>query len=312
MVSTLFRFFSLLVLVTLPMHGLLAVSPIDIHEAKEIGGIKQWISIQGDERNPILLFLHGGPGNSAMSYAQKFTGQLQKYFLVVQWDQRQSGKTARLNTRSKRLTVELMESDAVEMIWYLCSRFSQKKIYLMGHSWGGFLALRMAMNHPDLLESCFAISPMVNQLESEYSALEWMQGKSKELDILSAANELGRVKIPFEDGDQLFYHRKWLAFFSGSEIPTQAFVNRWARQWLTLFNQASSVNFFETATTINCPVYFFVGSNDRLTYSKITEDYYKKVKAEKKDLFWFTNSGHNLNLTEPEKLQRIIIALRKP
>ncbi|MEJ0055520.1 MAG: hypothetical protein WDN75_07610 [Bacteroidota bacterium] len=68
-------------------------SLIHSEEAINIGGIKQWISIKGtDSKDPVLLFLHGGPGNSAMGYADKFTGELQKHFVVIQWDQRESGE----------------------------------------------------------------------------------------------------------------------------------------------------------------------------------------------------------------------------
>ncbi len=115
-------------------------SPIDTAAAVDIGGIKQWISIKGTNNgNPVLLFLHGGPGNSAMGYAAKFSGELQKYFVVVHWDQRESGKTAELNASDKPLSVALVENDAIEVINYLRRRFSQDKIYVMGNSWGGFL-----------------------------------------------------------------------------------------------------------------------------------------------------------------------------
>ena len=160
----------LLIAFRLPGFGL---SGIHSSEAVEIGGIKQWVSIKGDNpADPVLLFLHGGPGNSAMGYADRFTGELQKHFVVVQWDQRESGKTAQLNGTNQPLSVELMERDAVEMINYLRSRFSQSKIYLMGHSWGGFLGLTVAAHHPELLEAYLAVSPMVYQLESERISLQ--------------------------------------------------------------------------------------------------------------------------------------------
>ena len=54
-----------------------------------IGGIQQWVSMKGaDRKNPVLLILHGGPGNSVISYSDKFTSALQKHFVVVNWDQR--------------------------------------------------------------------------------------------------------------------------------------------------------------------------------------------------------------------------------
>src|SRR6267142_6471758 len=139
----------LLLIAGLPRLGL---SGIHAGEAVEIGGIKQWVMIKGDNpADPVLLFLHGGPGNSAMAYAGRFTGELQKHFVVVQWDQRESGTTAQLNRTNQALSVALMERDAIEMIHYLCSRFSKTKIYLVGHSWGGFLGLMVAAHHPELL-----------------------------------------------------------------------------------------------------------------------------------------------------------------
>ncbi len=282
--------------------------PINSGEAVSIGGIRQWISIKGtNSSNPVLLFLHGGPGNSAMSYAEKFTNELQKYFVVVQWDQRESGKTAELNTSSKPLSVSLMEEDAVKMITYLQTRFSQDKIYLMGHSWGGFLGLTVAANHPELLKAYLAISPMVHQVESERLSLEWMITKAKEDNNLPALKELAMINIPFQNADQLYYHRSWLATFMKTKPPSKTFVASWGKKWLTLFNEASQVNFFTFAPQIRCPVYFFVGKKDCQTHFKLTEDYYKMLKADKKQLFWFTDSGHNLNLSEPKKLQEIII-----
>lgn len=301
------RFIQLLVF-TFQLCAPHAYSQINSSQYIKIGGIQQWINIkEKDSSNPILLFLHGGPGNSAMGYADRFTYELQSHFVVVQWDQRESGKTAKLNKSDKPLSVSLMEDDAVEIINYLRSRFSKDKIYLMGHSWGGFLGLTVAANHPELVEAYFAISPMVHQIESERLSLEWLVNKAKEDHNQKALDELVLVNIPFQNADQLYYHRSWLARAMGKRLPSKSYVVAWSKIWLTLFNEASQVNFFEIAPKINCPIYFFVGSKDYQTHFKVTEDYYKVVKADKKRLFWFTDSGHNLNLTEPKRLQEIII-----
>ena len=282
--------------------------PIDTAEIVKLGGIKQWITIEGkNDRNPVLLFLHGGPGNSVMSYAHKFTGELQKYFVVVNWDQRESGKTAELNPSNKPLSVELVEKDAVEMINYLRTRFSQDKIYVMGHSWGGFLALKIAAEHPELLMACLAVSPMVNQLESERLSLQWMMDKAKDENNQEALKELRAVQIPFGNGEQLYFHRSWLVKMAGRKSPSKSFVETWATKWLHVFNEGSAINFFNTASQINCPVYFFVGRKDLQTHFRITENYYNALKAPAKDLYWFENSGHNLTTSDPARLQEIII-----
>jgi pimeloyl-ACP methyl ester carboxylesterase len=202
-----------------------------------------------------------------------------------------------------------MVLDAAEMIQYLCKRFSKEKIYLMGHSWGGFLALEVAAQYPQLLEACFAVSPMVNQLESERRSLEWMKETAARDGDTKALGELDLISIPFASGEQLYYHRKWLAKAMGTNPPQRRFVDYWAVTWLPLFKEASNINLSLTAPELKVPVYFFVGKRDYQTHFKVTEDYFTLLKAEKKDLFWFSKSSHNLNLTEPTKLQTIIISI---
>ena len=226
---------------------------------------------------------------------------------MVQWDQRESGATKKLNTSKEALTVALFEHDAVELINYLRNRFTRDKIFLMGHSWGGFLGMTVASRHPELLSCFIAISPMIYQRESERLSLEMMMEKAKKEKNNAAAMELSRIHIPFENGEQLYYHRKWLAITMSEKPPPRNYVISWSATWLALFNEASRVNFFVEAPEIGCPIYFFEGSKDYQTHFKLLERYYETVKANKKQLFWFTNSAHLLNLTEPAKMQEIII-----
>lgn len=287
---------------------------VDISEAIEIGGIKQWIQIKGwNDRAPVLLFLHGGPGNSSMAYGGKFTEDLQKYFLVAQWDQRESGKTALLNPSDRPLTVDLFVDDAVEVIRYLANRYSLKKIYLVGHSWGSFLGLNVAARHPELLEAYFAMGAMINQEESERRSLQIMKAKAKEENNTEELSELAQVQIPFGDGRQLYYHRKWLNVLMGSKPPQKEYVEQWATKWLALFREASAMNMEEIAPMLNCPVYFLMGRRDYQTSFALAEAYFQHVKAPQKELIWFEHSAHSPNMTESEKFQETIIkVLRNP
>jgi pimeloyl-ACP methyl ester carboxylesterase len=281
---------------------------LDTAMAIPIGGIRQWISIKGsDRRNPVLLILHGGPGNSVISYSDKFTGALQKEFVVVNWDQRASGKTETLNQSPEPLTVALMTSDAVEVVRYLCRTYSKSKIYLMGHSWGGFLGMQVAGQHPELITAYIPICPMIYQAESERLALQWMQAKATAEKNKLAKAELATINIPFDNGEQLYYHRKWLLHYVGAKEPARQMVESWSQKWLALFNEASSINYLTTLHRLECPVYFFVGGRDYQTSTKLTTEFYNRLEAPDKQLFVFESTAHNLPTAEPARLQKTIL-----
>ena len=288
----------------------LRTSAISGGEAVEIGGIQQWIQYAGaDEKSPVLLFLHGGPGNSVISYADKFTRNLQKHFIVVLWDQRESGKTLALNSSEVPLTVSLFVNDAIEVIQYLKKKFSQEKIYVIGHSWGGYLGLKVAAKHPDLLKGYFAMSPMINQLESERIALKAIHDKAVKGNDKDALQELSLVEIPFKNGTQLYYHRKWLSKLQGSNSPDHKKVEDWAATWLALFNEGSQTNFLIDAPELKCPVYFLIGSRDYQTHFSLAQAYYEQLICPDKKLFWFSNSSHSPNMTETVKFEETVIAV---
>jgi pimeloyl-ACP methyl ester carboxylesterase len=286
--------------------------PVEGKEAISIGGIKQWISYKGqDSRNPVLLFLHGGPGNSAMSYADRFTGELVMHFTVVFWDQRESGKTATLNPSPKPLAVSRFVQDAIEVIEYLCNRFEKKGVYLVGHSWGGYLALRVAEEKPDRLLACIAMSPMIHQEESERISLNELFKKAEEQKNEECIRELKTVQIPFANAGQLYIHRKWLnKILMNNPSLSETRVNSWSVTWLALFNEASKTDFITQFTKLNCPVYLFIGSRDHQTHFSLAESYYQKLNCPEKKLYWFTQSAHNPHLTETDKFQKTLIEIR--
>jgi dipeptidyl aminopeptidase/acylaminoacyl peptidase len=132
------------------------VTPGGISELKaiEINGIKQWISIRGnDPRNPILLFLHGGPGSPMMAESWTFQKPWEDFFTVVQWDQRGAGKTFGEAGRKvdPSMTVDQMQADAEAVVDWLRRTYQKPKIFLLGHSWGSILGVKVAQHHPEWL-----------------------------------------------------------------------------------------------------------------------------------------------------------------
>lgn len=288
------------------------LAKIDTTEIISIGGVKQFISIKGRNKdNPVLLFLHGGPGSSMVEAADKFTDKLQDEFVVVQWDQRETGQTLKLNASPEKLTVKLLQNDTYEVIKLLLKKFNHKKLYLVSHSWGSVLAFNMVDKHPELLSAYIAISPIIDQVKSaqltEQTLKEWALKDNNEL----ALKELNLVKIPFEKEEDLFYSQKWLFIRNGVEFAKKddfrSKYYAWMSVWFPVWKESTGNNLFKSLPVVNCPVYFIEGNADGLSAHTIVEDYYKFLKAPKKDFFWFSHSGHTVFNTEPEKLQEVII-----
>lgn len=299
-------FFPAIFLVSISLQA----QPIETAETVDIGGIKQWIKIEGtNDKAPVLLFLHGGPGNSVMSYANRFSRGLKEHFVVVQWDQRQSGVTA---TRSPTapVTLDLMIQDTEAMVSYLYHRFGKKKVYLVGHSWGGYLALRVAGSNPSMLAACVAMSPMTSQVKSDSITLNLLKQRANQNKQLSKS-ELDKIVVPFETAHQLYLHRKGLSVLMGTSAPKENMVMDWSKIWLPVFKEASQADLAELLPTLSCPTYFLVGRKDMITYPQVTENYYQRLVCPEKQLYWFEQSAHNPHLTETKKFEQLIIDLLK-
>jgi pimeloyl-ACP methyl ester carboxylesterase len=119
-------------------------------EKIQLGGVEQWILIRGDDTTkPILLFLHGGPGTSQMVVERPCPGELEKNFVVAEWDQRGAGKSYSAIVPNVEMNIRQFISDTHELTELLCQRFQQKKIYLIGHSWGTIVGIMTAQKYPD-------------------------------------------------------------------------------------------------------------------------------------------------------------------
>jgi pimeloyl-ACP methyl ester carboxylesterase len=282
--------------------------PIDSKQIVTIGGIKQYILIKGtDDSKPLLLFLHGGPGASLLHETDFISGKLQEHFVVVQWDQRETGETLKLNKSSQPLSLSLFYNDTHALIDTLLTKFQKPKLYLAGYSWGSGLGFYIADKYPQLLYAYIAISPVIDQWRSETISLDML----KQTMGKNARKELSNVKIPFKDWEQLYYHRKWLLKQEGQKFVSlslrKSYIQAWAATWFAVWLQACDINLFESLQTIHCPVYFLAGEKDYNTNHAITKEYFDKVQAPKKEFFLFKGAGHGVPETDPAQFQAIII-----
>jgi pimeloyl-ACP methyl ester carboxylesterase len=287
---------------------------IDTTATFKIGGIRQFVAIRGNDRQkPLLLYFTGGPGESSIGHSDVFTGELRQHFVLVEWDQRNCGKTMELNPSPKPVTLALCKKDARDLADTLLKRFHRQKLFVFGWSWGTVLGFDLAKRIPGKIYAYFAVSPVVDQVKSEELSLQEMKKKAQKDGNITATAELSKVKIPFENAEQLFFDRKWLFnLITGTprdEQQLRSFFFDPKNQWIIpLSRESSSQNLIKELPAVNCPVYFFIGKQDKQVNHVFGEAYFKALKAPKKGIFLFEKSGHLIPFSEPDLLQQDMIS----
>jgi len=289
-----------------------ALPKIDTFQFIKIGGIEQAVTIHGEDRAmPLFLFITGGPGSEGI-YPENnaYLSELKKHFVVVAWDQRNCGQTLKRNPSPIKLSVSQFQQDTYKLVTALLQQFHQKKLFIMGWSWGTVLGFYMADKHPELLYAYMAVSPSIDQWQSERLSLNELQRKAAEQKNTLAVKELAKVKIPFENGTQNYIDRKWMALLNGEPIDDTAVFKSYFTdnpEMTTLFKEGNDINLMRSLPAVRCPVYFFVGRKDHQTNYAISKTYFDQLKAPKKQFFWFERSGHLIPVSEPALLQSTVI-----
>jgi len=153
---------------------------IESLELIELNGSIQWIYLRGhDTANPVLLFLHGGPGTVELPVARQFGLEVEKHFTVVHWDQRGAGKSRSEVFAESDLTVRTHLDDTLALVNQLRARFDQDKIYLVGHSWGSVLGTLIVRDHPDLFHAYVGMGQVVNMLDNETVSLRFVRERAE-------------------------------------------------------------------------------------------------------------------------------------
>jgi pimeloyl-ACP methyl ester carboxylesterase len=151
-------------------------TPHGIAELKqlELNGYPQWVLIRGHNvSDPLFLFLHGGPGESNLWLAHHTMKELERHFVCVNWDQRGAGKSLLPGPDPATMTIEQLYEDTLALIELLLARFEKEKLLLLGHSWGGLLATKVAARHPDLLHGVILMNSTIDNRRGEDLSYRW-------------------------------------------------------------------------------------------------------------------------------------------
>lgn len=302
-----------------------------------IGGVKQGMFIRSKNiDNPVLLFLHGGPGFPNYFLIEKFNPGLEDFFTVCYWEQRGGGLSFTPQVSIETMTLDQLISDAIEVTNYLRERFNREKIYIMAWSGGTTIALPAISKSPELFYAYIAMGQITNQPESERIAYDFMIQRLNELDDQISVKDLEKYNhletksdlITFYNSvtrDKLMHELGIGTMRSMKSVFKDIFLPVWACRAYTLKEKyiiwKSKMIFLpktnlktETLNTdfsvaypeIKIPVFFICGKYDLTVNTGLAEDYYHRLIAPLKRFYIFENSAHGPLFEEPDKFREVL------
>lgn len=317
------------------------VTPTGVQETFELtlGGARQVVNVRGaDRKNPVLVFIHGGPGAVEMPIAWSFQRPWEDFFTVVQYDQRGAGKSYRLNDPEKlapTLTFERYRDDAIELIEILKKRYGKRKVILLGHSWGSAVGLGVAEKRPDLLYAYVGVGQVIDWRENERVGMAWALAQARQRKNAQAIREIEALRPYPESGpftiEKADSWRKWAIgwgslaayrhdadFYLHASRLSPEYDADDLRAWdlgsaftvTTLWPRLANLS-FSKVKRIDVPVVMFIGRQDHTTSAALADAWMRALRS-KKTTIWFEHSAHLPMLEEPGRFVDALVHQVRP
>lgn len=232
---------------------------------RNINGTQLFVKIMGSG-GPVVI-LHGGPGLDH-SYFLPHLQELSSDFQLIFFDQRTSGRSSFQDVDSTEVSL----SHFIEDIEELRLSLGLGKIHLLGHSFGGLLAMKYAINFPENLKSLLLINSTAASHSYFAQTNELMKTRMTKKDSLERAAILESES--FKQGKAESYRKLFLLtfalnFYDRSKIDSlrlyipDDYIARSVRLQ-HLFADMASYDFYEDLKHVKCPTLVLRGSDECL------------------------------------------------
>jgi len=293
------------------LHAQASAQRIEDASFITIGGIEQWVTIRGDDRRkPVLLLLHGGPGDVQSSFVSTYA-PYEKDFVLVQWDQRGAGRTFAKNGAAG-VTRETLIADGIDLAEHLHKRFPRSSLILFGHSWGSIIATAMAQQRPELFAAYVGtgqVSSWADTVQFQFDFLKQRYRETGDTAALAALEAIGKpdpkdVKQYFGFSRPIRQHmnRSDTAWLTGlksryiaegeTEVTLNAIGDGMNASGSALIDASVAGDLSATATSFKIPYYVIQGRHDLFSPTSLVEAYFNRVSAPKKRLIIIEDAGH--------------------
>jgi len=317
-------------------------SGIDLMETVTIGGILQVLYFRGEDiKNPIILFIHGGPGQPEIPFLHDFQYSWETHFTIVHWDQRNSGKTFFLNNPEavlETLNFERALSDAHEVAQYIREKLNQDKIIVLGHSYGSVLGTALVQSYPQYFSAYIGLAQVVNMRDNERVGFDMLleiarkKGNNKDIRAIESLapyppNEAfnksfmsrlmsvrqfqakygiatgGDLRTIFRLLTSPYYSWQEKGYFSKDILANQLPIFKY------LFDEFD-IHYF--GTTFEIPVFIVMGDRDYNTPHTLAKEFFEEISAPHKAFFLIPNAGHFAMMDNKAEFNRVLLEKIKP
>ena len=306
-------------------------------EKVELPGGDQWLSIRGySQDNPVLLYLHGGPGQSGMPFTRFLYSDIAKDFVVVDWDQRGSGKSLAAIDPTSTYTLDRTVEDASQLSRYLAERFHERKIYLAGTSWGTTLGVLAVQRHPELFYAFIGGGQMVSQRETDrriYRDLMAQAQRTADTAVVEKLRKFGPP--PYEDiygnayvmqhyealepdyslipavekiGEEHFSEiGPWGVLGREYNLVEKVNVMRGLMEtFAVVYPQLQQIDFRRDVKRLEVPVYMFRGASELPARDDLAVEWFNALEAPRKRMYRLDHAGHPVLTERPDRLRAVL------
>ncbi|SOC08567.1 pimeloyl-ACP methyl ester carboxylesterase [Ureibacillus xyleni] len=295
----------------------------------EVNGTKQYLLLEGKKKEkPIILFLHGGPGQPfpfGVSARGAFP-QITEDFIAVYYDQRGSGKSYHKDIPLDSMNIEQFVKDTDVIVDYLLERFDRENVIIAGVSWGSIIGTKYSQSYPTKVHAYIGISQFVNDVENQKRAKEWLTEIASSEKNEKMLNDMESLEEPpyFDEKDKML--SKYISKYGGDNYSDQ-FVEKASIYGLiapslispdytlidlykamisgatfSLFKakdlqkEMKQLNLVEEVRELQVPVYIFQGKHDKITNYELTKEYTESLIAPAgKEIITLEQSAHYPN-----------------
>jgi len=258
-------------------------------------------------------------------------GLLEADFVVIEWDQRGSGKSGASIQPTAEMNLDQLVADTVELTEHLTQRFGKRQLIIVGHSWGSILGLMAVRRRPDLYCAFVSTGLIANFTEGQQVAYRFLLAEAERRGARKALTELTSLGVPpyagADGGAKWKRCARWLGEFGGMWHSSEKFDRvRWMmssieyswpeklrynraaeRSFDLLYADLLSVNLTETVPQVEVPVFFAEGRYDQMAPVEVAERYFTRLVAPTKEWLLFENSAHFPHWEERERFHKLLV-----